>query len=929
MNKDHEKIKELISSYIDGAVSEAERREVEDLILNETQWQEYYKELQRLSGTLQEWRDEEVSADMANEIQKTLLDEKLQEEPTMKGDTWLKVGGGALVTFALCMIIGIVYLRTYSEEARYDYASKSQMYRPETYEPYYLESEYTKVVDGESERITGKKASVSHKAAIGSATMKTAPQSRPVDSDAEYDLAASYAEQGKADIQELSRMASAVSPSEEPAPAKKPQPAIGSFQNSAYTGEYIVMDDKNEVTADEGRTRRSGGFQTSGYAGPGVTKELGDEGQTRVSEVSARQRANAAFQQSAAAPVYRDAQESKDLRLASQIGAVEKRKSRSMVDNVTESSGSRTDTAMGQGLILREEVYNEPARAENGARREYDYGHSLTIAEGEEEVSGRLRRGYDDDMGYGDDVDPRYYPYPGPDPYYPPHHRRPVPEPNTEQYDPIYENPFLTTAGSPLSTFSIDVDTASYSNVRRFLDRGQLPPADAVRIEEMVNYFDYSYPKPTRGEPFSVTMRGSVCPWNTRHLLVQVGLKGNVPSQRKIPPSNLVFLIDTSGSMKGANKLPLLKRSLKLMVEQLRPDQQVAIVTYSGSARLVLDSTPGTYKQRIHAAIDNLQAGGSTAGEAGLRLAYRIARDNYIRNGNNRVILATDGDFNVGMKNDYELVQLIESKRKEGVFLSILGFGSGNYKDAKMEKVADNGNGNYYYIDSLDEGRKVLVNELGSTLFTIAKDVKIQVEFNPQHVQAYRLIGYENRVLNNRDFNNDRVDAGEIGAGHTVTALYEVVPAYGPVPMSHELRGVDRLKYQKSRLFVNQELMTVKLRYKPVKSDRSRLIRQTFKRGDVTDYMDGELAFASAVAEFGLLLRNSRFKGHASYQRVLERAGRTRGSDLEGRRAEFIRMVEQAQRLDHRSHYPQYPYPEPYSGYQNYPPEQTPPLQFK
>lgn len=920
MNKDYEKIKELISSYIDGAVSDTERHEVEDLILNDTQWQEYYKELQKLSGTLQEWKDEEVSADMANEIQKTLLDEKLQEGPTMKGDTWLKVGGGALVTFALCMIVGIVYLRTFSQEARNDYASKSQIYRPKTYEPYYLEEERRNVMQKAGEDAPGMRRSEFSQRKAGKPEGESTPQAQAPLADNQYDLAASYQEIDAADRLDDARQS-------QPSPAvREKQKAVGhgGFQSSAYTGQPIVMNDKKADETSTSPARSIGGFQASTYTGAEKIRGLGDYSDADGNKIPAQ----ISGSRSQTAPgAYRDMLESKDRSAVAKSITEEPRKDRAFagfkrieVDNGQIIGGS--EAVMAQGMIMKEEVYNLPTKSR--ARRPYPYDAEEPIYEAEEQV----RRGYD--MGYGDDADELFYPAPPPEPdYTPPTYYHRPPEQNTEEYDPIYENPFLVASSAPLSTFSIDVDTASYSNVRRFLDRGQLPPADAVRVEEMVNYFDYNYPKPTRGEPFSVTMRGSVCPWNTRHLLVQVGLKGNVPSQRKIPPSNLVFLIDVSGSMKRSNKLPLLKQSLKLMVDQLRPDQQVAIVTYSGSARLVLDSTPGTYKHRIHAAIDNLQAGGSTAGEAGLNLAYRIARDNYIRNGNNRVILATDGDFNVGMKNDYELVQLIESKRREGVFLSILGFGSGNYKDAKMEKIADNGNGNYYYIDSLEEGRKILVSELGSTLFTIAKDVKIQVEFNPQHVHAYRLIGYENRVMNNRDFNNDRVDAGEIGAGHTVTALYEVVPAYGVEPVPYAEQGVDRLKYQKPRMFVNQELMTVKLRYKPVKSNHSRLIRQTFKRGDVTDYMDPEAAFASAVAEFGLLLRNSRFKGHASYDQVLERASRTRGSDLEGLRAEFIRLVEQAKRLDHRTHYPRYPYPEPYTGYQPYPAEESPPLQFK
>lgn len=883
MIKDHDKIKELISSYIDGAVSEQERREVEDLILNEKQWQDYYKELQKLSGTLQEWRDEEVSADMANEIQKTLLDEKLQEGANMKSDTWLKVGGGAFVTFAICMIIGIVYLRTFSQEAREDYISEKQTIdRSAVYEPYFqsVPEQETIASDYDAEETVGSVPGDASGYFVGA---KGRVGAKDVAKESAFDLAASY--------EEVSQKA-------------------GEAVTSKVKKSKLLQDESIRIEKKNDR-RQTGGFQASSYdTRLGLIHGLGDppvresespyiyeqnvqplvnsQAATPTESVS-RARANAGFQvQEMAANGEYDKEVSYGDRLEgarsfSKISSLRKQERRIQPSSAV--------------------VYEDFDNAEERKRRDvgrHSYRPAPIIA---------------DDMVYP--------PYPETPPQ-----RRYKPR-STEEYDPIYENPFLMAQTSPLSTFSVDVDTASYSNVRRFLEQGQLPPANAVRIEEMVNYFEYNYPTPRRGEPFSVNAFGAVCPWNPRHVLVQVGLKGNVPDQNKIPPSNLVFLIDVSGSMNRANKLPLLKRSLKLMVDQLRNDQHVAIVTYSGSARLVLDSTSGAYKNRIHAAIDNLSASGSTAGEAGLRLAYRIARKNYIRNGNNRVILASDGDFNVGMQNDHDLVHFIQGKKEEGVFLSILGFGTGNYKDSKMEKIANNGNGNYHYIDSYQEGRKVLVNELGSTLFTIAKDVKIQVEFNPQHVQAYRLIGYENRVLTNRDFNNDRVDAGEIGAGHTVTALYEVVPTNGGATPYHHERGVDRLKYQKAPFWINQELMTLKLRYKPVKSNRSRLIKKVVKRSDVRDRMNADLAFASAVAEFGMLLRNSRFKGNASYDRVLQRASQARGSDLQGRRGAFLRMVEKAKRLDHRSYYPRHPYPEPYTGYQVYPAEELPQMQFK
>ena len=488
-------------------------------------------------------------------------------------------------------------------------------------------------------------------------------------------------------------------------------------------------------------------------------------------------------------------------------------------------------------------------------------------------------------------------------------------QPDTEEYAHTYESSFLEARHNPLSTFSIDVDTTSYSNIRRFLNNGQLPPADAVRIEEMINYFSYDYPQPGWGKPFSVTTQASHCPWNPQHYLVQIGIKGKTMSSKKVPPSNLVFLIDVSGSMNRSNKLPLLKNAFRMFIDQLSGNERVAIVVYSGSASVVLDSTPGSDKWRIQQAIDNLSAGGSTAGAAGIHLAYDIARRNFIKNGNNRVILATDGDFNVGVSSDSELVRLIESKRDNGIFLSILGFGTGNYKDAKMEQIANKGNGNYFYIDSIKEGRKVLVDELGSTLFTIAKDVKLQVEFNPAEVKAYKLIGYENRALANQDFNDDTKDAGELGAGHTVTAFYEVIPA---VSSRYTAPGVDSLKYQRTSkvIFMNTDLMTVKLRYKDPQGSSSKLIKKTVHRRDITNTPGDDFQFASAVAEFGLLLRNSPYRAGASYDHILMRARRYQGADKNGHKTGFANLVEKARSLDHRPVYPTpVPYPYPYPEY--------------
>lgn len=463
---------------------------------------------------------------------------------------------------------------------------------------------------------------------------------------------------------------------------------------------------------------------------------------------------------------------------------------------------------------------------------------------------------------------------------------------NTEGYSPVNENGFRNVRHNPLSTFSIDVDNASYSNIRRFINMGQLPPADAVRIEEMINYFRYSYPEPSGKHPFSVYTELAVCPWNKKHLLFQVGLKGKSIDKSSLPTSNLVFLIDVSGSMDEPNKLPLLKSAFGLLVNELRPQDRVAIVVYAGAAGLVLDSTPGDQKDKIMKAIDNLDAGGSTAGGAGLRLAYSVAERNFISGGNNRVILATDGDFNVGESSNGGIERLVEEKRKTGVYITVLGFGMGNYKDDKMEIIADKGNGNYAYIDNLQEARRVLVREFGGTLFTIAKDVKFQIEFNPAMVESYRLIGYENRLLNDEDFNNDNKDAGEMGAGHNVTALYEIIPAGS----GEGAPSVDPLKYQRvSQPQENShgnELLTIKVRYKVPGNETSILMEKPVSGNEKSIEKASEnIRFAAAVAEFGMLLRNSEFKGSSEYENVIELAGSARSDDDEGYRAEFIRLV--------------------------------------
>ncbi|HEX8494189.1 MAG TPA: VWA domain-containing protein [Pyrinomonadaceae bacterium] len=467
-----------------------------------------------------------------------------------------------------------------------------------------------------------------------------------------------------------------------------------------------------------------------------------------------------------------------------------------------------------------------------------------------------------------------------------------------EAYSHIEENPFIEVSRAPLSTFSIDVDTASYSNTRRFLNDGRLPPKDAVRIEELVNYFSYDYPQPVGEAPFSVTAEVSEAPWNKSHRLVHIGLQGKKIPMEQMPPANLVFLLDVSGSMDEPNKLPLLKAALKTLVEQLRATDRVAIVVYAGSSGLVLPSTSGDRKSEIISALDQLKAGGSTNGAAGIQLAYQIAQQNFIRGGSNRVILATDGDFNVGVTSEGDLVRLIEEKRESGVFLSVLGFGTGNTQDSKMEQLADKGNGNYAYIDTLNEARKALGEQIGGTLFTIAKDVKIQVEFNPKQAAAYRLIGYENRLLRDQDFNDDRKDAGEIGAGHTVTALYEVVP-YG---QKFDNAGVDPLKYQQpaqtTAMADSRELMNIKLRYKEPDAQVSKLLNIGLAdKGSTLNNASENFKFASAVAEFGMLLRASQYKADASYNDVLQLARASTGADLQGYRTDFIKLVETARTL--------------------------------
>ncbi len=463
---------------------------------------------------------------------------------------------------------------------------------------------------------------------------------------------------------------------------------------------------------------------------------------------------------------------------------------------------------------------------------------------------------------------------------------------NTEGYSVINENSFLDVTSNPLSTFSIDVDAASYSNVRRYIEYGQLPPKDAVRIEELINYFTYDYPQPHSDDPFSLNIELAGCPWNKTHQLALVGIQGKSIHTDELPPGNLVFLIDVSGSMNSPNKLPLVKESLRLLVNQLRHQDMISIAVYAGAAGLVLPPTTGDNKTRIIDCINHLEAGGSTAGGEGIVLAYQAAQQNFLKKGNNRVILATDGDFNVGVSSDAELVRLIEDKRKSGIFLTVLGFGTGNYKDSKMEQLADKGNGNYAYIDNISEARKVLVEQMSGTLLTIAKDVKIQVEFNPAHVSSYRLIGYENRMMRKEEFNDDKKDAGELGAGHSVTALYELIMKDN----ENQESNTDSLRYQQTiirpQAKITDEIMMVKLRYKAPESQTSRLITTNVNHSGIRRDMPPNLQFASAVAAFGMILRDSEFKGSTNLDQVIQLVSDAAGSDPNGYRKGFVDMVE-------------------------------------
>ena len=469
-----------------------------------------------------------------------------------------------------------------------------------------------------------------------------------------------------------------------------------------------------------------------------------------------------------------------------------------------------------------------------------------------------------------------------------------------ESYKEFAENRFLSPYEHPLSTFSIDVDAASYSNIRRIINKGSIPDKNAVRIEEMINYFSYEYQQPEGKDPVRISTEVGACPWNSQNRLVKIGLKAKEIPTEDLPVSNFVFLIDVSGSMEGPRRLPLVKSSLRLLLNNLRDEDRVAIVVYAGAAGLVLPSTSAEDKQKIFDALESLSAGGSTAGGEGIMLAYEVANENFIKDGNNRVILCTDGDFNVGIKKNSDLEDLIKEQCKTGVYLSILGYGMGNYKDDKMQTLAQAGNGNHAYIDNLQEANRVLVNEFGSTMYAVAKDVKLQIEFNPAKVQAYRLIGYETRLLNNEDFNDDSVDAGEMGAGHTVTAFYEIVPV-GVQSNVYKPGNVDPLKYQKPQdsevdIINSNDMLFVKLRYKPIDSDVSSKV-ETAVVDNGGDNVSQDFRFASSVSMMGLLLRESEFKADATYDKVIEQANMGLNNDELGYRREFIRLAETAKGL--------------------------------
>lgn len=840
MNMNHEDLKILISAYLDGEVTPEEKDLVENHLASCESCQKDYVEFQKVSSSLKRWPKERLSPDVQLDIKGRLAQTK--EKNMNKRE--LSIQWASVASVVMVMAV-----------------SAFGMY-------YYGQVQLAKGFDARERLIAYKNAALS----------STAPRYEVYHGPANYTVPSPVEESSSEDL--------------------KKSADIGDLAllKTRGGGETVTT----ELLGSEAGGKDSSSISKQVFSGEFAKAQKGDEA---VAQNRLRDGSNGAGygMLSAAAPMilaekknFADVYDSRESEPA-KAKAVDKL---AMIGSVSSNEGT---AGYGYGQV----VSSLSISGDRRAKEELARGDVMAGA-----IGGNFRQSeMDSNMPVQTRgvASPAYYPeqeqmiYP-PRPYPPVAkvYNYPVEPSDSESYDRIYETGFRNALQEPHSTFSIDVDTASYSNVRRFLNQGQMPPADAVRIEEMINYFTYDYPEPAWGQPFSVNAEVAPCPWNPSHRLALVGIQGKRLNKMTMPPSNLVFLIDVSGSMNDANKLPLLQQAFRMMTEQLESKDKVSIVVYAGAAGLVLDATPGNYKQQIIDAIDRLRAGGSTAGGAGIQLAYQMARANFIKGGNNRVILATDGDFNVGVANDDELTRMIEDYRNQGVYLTVLGFGIGNYKDSKMEKLADKGNGNYFYIDTTQEARKVLVNELGSNLFTIAKDVKIQVEFNPATVQSYRLVGYENRMLNKEDFRDDTKDAGELGAGHTVTALYEIIPSG---EYRFETGGAEPLIYQREApkvsrpMFQSSDLMTVQLRYKEPDANVSKLIRKAVGRGEMKNQSRSDnMMFASAVAEFGLLLRNSSYRGVATFDHVISTA-RAAKPDQFGYRAEFVDLVERAKAL--------------------------------
>ncbi len=874
---EHERIQMLISAYVDQELPDDDRQTVENHLSECQECQRFYKDVRRISSSLKSWTPETLSPDLEQRIASQVKARKSREEQTMR--KYFNIPYSAVSTLVICMLVLTVSLRVYMKrnvqtafkeagdavtEEHLVQETERQIRRKEDAAAVRSSSEIPETVEQQKSVRLDEADSIE----IEPSRQETAP---PV----EAFKSARFGQKGERRV--------AIAPLLDKEEKAGPDKSVDHKDMSRLSGLNHEMTSK-EVTARAGEQGAVSAGKTTGY----VSQPAIDIVQSQVSSASA----------------VNGRDQSRSVLFKGQ--AVSKA---AFTGSAADEGGVAGQVYLGESKkkIPADKLYFEAADGNfaASARGTAPAGAALSV------MDARLRGpAVTEEAEYWGDASSSavIYPDTGVSPMRPGFmivkpeegweepYDQPWQDHNAEEYDRIYENEFLAAIDNPLSTFSIDVDTASYANIRRFLNDGQMPPQDAVRIEEMVNYFVYDYPQPDKGEPFSINTETAPCPWNRGHLLTMIGLQAKQLSAGEMPPSNLVFLVDVSGSMNRPNKLPLLKSALHIMVDQLREEERISIVTYAGQAGLVLESTPGYEKERIRQAIDRLQAGGSTAGEQGIQLAYRIAQQNFIPSGNNRVILATDGDFNIGISSDAQLVRVIEEKRDQGIFLSVLGFGKGNYKDSKMEKLADKGNGNYYYIDTLNEAQKVLGSELGSMLFPVAKDVKIQIEFNPSQVKAYRLIGYENRALAKEDFNDDTKDAGELGAGHTVTAFYEIVP----IDSEEEHRKIDPLKYMRTVVQQSEDLMTVKLRYKDIQDSKSQLLTRAVKGREIKEpsAVSDNFRFGTAVAEFGLLLRQSPHKGEASYLNALQRAKGSLGEDPWGYRAEFIRLVEKAVVLD-------------------------------